>query len=143
MFVMQNKLNSNNEFHSLQTKSLYKMGAREFKKLNSFPIHCIRFVLQRAPLLFNQIFFKMQNSKKKTAPSKEVLEEIKAELQTLNPELKRLRVKKFYNKGRVTAHANLGGRRIHVRSSISNIIDKFIEQYNDRYPTAFNHLNTT
>lgn len=99
-------------------------------------------VLQRAPLLFNQILFTMQNRKKKTAPSKEVLAEIKAELQALNPKLKSLKVKKFYNRGRVTAHADLGSRRIHVRSSLDTIIDKFIEQYNERYPTAFININT-
>lgn len=85
--------------------------------------------------------FIMQN-RRSASPTKEQLAEIKAELQTLNPELKRLKVKKFYNKGRVTAHADLGSRRIHVRSSLSNIIDKFIEQYNERYPTAFTNLNT-
>lgn len=142
MFVVRNQFSINNECNSLQTKSLNNKGTREFKKLISFPVlHCTRLVSQRVPLLFNQIFFKMRNQKREK-PSKEQLAEIKAELQTLNPELKRLKVKKFYNKGRVTAHADLGSRRIHVRSSLSNIIDKFIEQYNERYPTAFTNLNT-
>lgn len=142
MFVVQNESINYGTIHLLQTKSLYKKGAREFKKLNSFLLFHNRFVLQRAPLFINQIFSKMQNGKKRTAPSKEVLAEIKTELQALNPHLKRLKVKKFDNKGRVTAHAYLGRRRIHVRSSINRIIDKFIEQYNERYPTAFKNLNT-
>lgn len=142
MFVVQNKLNINNELDSLQTKSLYKKGVREFKKLNSFPIlHCIRFVLQRTPILFNEIFFKMQNSKK-TKPNAEQLAKIKTELQSLNPFLQHLKVKRFYNTGRVIVRATIGNRRIRVTGSLLNITDKFSSEYHDRLPTSFTNLNT-
>lgn len=142
MFVMQKQFIDSYEFTSLQTKRPNNTGAREFKKLISFPkIHNRWLFLQRAPFLFNSIFFKMQKLKK-TKPSKEMLAEIKAELQTLNPELKRLKVKCLYANGRVTAHASIGTRRINVKSNLSNIIDKFVHQYNERYPTAFLNLNS-
>ncbi|KAB8156165.1 hypothetical protein EZY14_002800 [Kordia sp. TARA_039_SRF] len=83
----------------------------------------------------------MQNSKKKRRPTKEQLAIIKSELQALNPAITHLKVKKFYNQGKVTAHANLGRRRIHVRSSVSTIANRFIQQYNDRYPTAFPNIS--
>lgn len=142
MFVVRNQHSLTNESNSLQTKSLNNKGTREFKKLISFPIlHCTRLVSQRVPLLFNQIFFKMRNLKK-TKPNKEQLAEIRTELQTLNPLLKRLKVKPFYNTGRVIAHASIGKRRIRVTGSLLNIMDKFIAEYQDRLPTAFTNLNT-
>lgn len=143
MFVVQNQFNIHNESNSLQTKSLYKTGARELKKLNSFPVlHCIRLVLQRAPILFNSIFFKMQNLKKNQKPSSEDLCAIKQELESLDPNLKRLKVKPYFTKGKINAHADLGHRRIYVRGNVYNVIAKFILQYQERYPTACFNTNT-
>jgi hypothetical protein len=141
MFVVQNQFIKNGANSNFKSKEPKDKGAREFRKLISFLSFRDRLVLQRAPLFINQIFFKMQNHKREKS-SKEQLAEIKAELQALNPELKRLKVKKFYNQGRVIAHAHLGNRRIHVKSSLNNIVDKFIAQYNERYPTAFSNFNT-
>lgn len=142
MFVVRNKFNGINEIFSLQTKSLYKKGVREFKKLNSFPsFHYVRFVSQRTPILFNEIFFKMRNSKK-TKPNAEQLAKIKTELQSLNPFLQHLKVKRFYNTGRVIVRATIGNRRIRVTGSLLNITDKFTSEYQDRLSTAFTNLNT-
>ncbi|MGH1338998.1 MAG: hypothetical protein ACRBFS_22975 [Aureispira sp.] len=101
-----------------------------------------------ALILFTIIYFLMPNRENDVAetaistPNKKALRLIKQELQSLNPNLKRLKVKRFYNQGRVTAHADLGSRRIHVRGNLKNISERFITQYNERFPSAFTHLNT-
>lgn len=76
-------------------------------------------------------------SKKKKTPSKEVLAEIKAELQELYPKLKRLKVKAYYTNGRVRAQASLGCRRIYVRGNVSNVAERFCAQYDERVESAF------
>jgi hypothetical protein len=84
----------------------------------------------------------IMRTKKTIKSNKEQLTEIKLELQENYPLLKRLKVKPFYNTGRVIAYASIGKRRIRVTGSLFNIMDKFITEYQDRLPTAFTNLNT-
>ena len=67
---------------------------------------------------------------------KQVLNEIKTQLQTDFLLLKKLKVRKFYNTGRIIATAKIGVRKIRVTGSRFNIMDKFIAEYQDRYYTA-------
>lgn len=90
------------------------------------------------PYFIHLIIFKMQKRRiDAKAPSKKLLRKIKSDLQLLNPKLKRLKVKQYYNKGKVVAHADLGKRRIHVKGNKENILEKFISQYKERVITAF------
>lgn len=70
------------------------------------------------------------------------LNSIKQELQESYPLLKRLKVKRFYNTGRVKATACIGKRKIRITGSLFNVIEKFTAEYQDRLPTAFTNLNT-
>jgi hypothetical protein len=70
------------------------------------------------------------------------LDSIKQELQESYPLLKRLKVKRFYNTGRVKATACIGKRKIRITGSLFNVIEKFTQEYQDRLPTAFTNLNT-
>lgn len=77
-----------------------------------------------------------------TNPTTIALDSIKQELQESYPLLKRLKVKRFYNTGRVKATANIGKRKIRITGSLFNVIEKFTQEYQDRLPTAFTNLNT-
>ena len=78
----------------------------------------------------------MQKRKKKRIGKAE-LAEIKAELQQLHPELKRLKVKSYPGGNRVRAFASIGKRRVYVRGHIKAIIERFTDQFHERLPTAF------
>lgn len=138
MFVVQNLINITNDGCPLQTKSPNNMGAREFKKLNSFhDYHVVMLVLQRAPLLFIQNLFEMQNQqKRKNKPSVEQLAEIHNQLRTLHPNLKAIKVKRFYTHGRIIARAKLGHRQIKVNAHIHQVIERFVAQLEEKLPTS-------
>ncbi len=69
-FVVQNKFITNGAKSKFDCKEPKDKGAREFWKLISFLICSANgFVLQRAPLFINQIFFKMQNKKREKSLS--------------------------------------------------------------------------
>lgn len=79
----------------------------------------------------------MRDNKTKKAPSKEELRKLKVQLQALHPELKKLKVKKYYNQGKVRAFASIGTRRVHVRTTAAKIVGAFTAQFLERLPTAF------
>lgn len=85
----------------------------------------------------------MQNTDNKfvaqtaTPLTKDDLRLIKEELHRQFPKVYNLKVKFFITKKRITAHGDLGCRRMHVRGSIHTIRQNFAEQYQERFPTAF------
>lgn len=75
-------------------------------------------------------------NEKRVQLSKDDLRLIKQELHERFPLVKSLKVKFIFSKKRITAHGDLGHRRIHVRGSIYSIKQKFESQYQERFPTA-------
>lgn len=78
----------------------------------------------------------MRNQKSEK-PNRTQLAEIKKELSALDPQFKKLKVRHYYSKGRIVAHAHLGKRRLHVYGTLKDVVARFTDQYLERLPTAF------
>lgn len=137
MFVVQNQTYKSEVSYDLLAKSRPDKGARAFKKRISFPILRYGLVLQRAPSIFHPTFSKMQNQKREKRVPKQVLQELTAQLQFLFPNAERLKVRPFYNQGKLKAYATLGIRRIHVLGTPHNIVQRFHQQHAEKLLSAF------
>lgn len=69
-------------------------------------------------------FFKMHNPKN-TKPTHEQLVAIAEHIQSLHPELRKIRVKRYYDRGRLRARACLGNRQLRVFGDIATLPQRF------------------
>lgn len=69
---------------------------------------------------------------KTTKPGSGELAMIKHHLQTLYPGLKRIRVKHYYNCGKVTVRAEFENKSLLLRCCANAVFERFSERYHQR-----------
>lgn len=137
MFAMQNRLLIHVVSSTREIPSTQRKGAREFKKLiSSLLLRSKRFCSVR-PHFTHQILSEMQNRSEEKRVPKQVLHELTVQLQFLFPNAERLKVRPFYNQGKLKAHATLGIRRIYVLGTPENIVQRFHQQHAEKLLSAF------